>query len=76
MVGLLTPEFPRVVVTQTSSPRALAAEELAALFVEAGANVEAIYPSVGEALANLADVPFVACGSITLAGEVAGLLRG
>ena len=76
MVELLAPEFPRVVVTQTSSPRALAAGELASLFVDAGANVVATYPTVGEALAALADTPFVACGSITLAGEVAGILRG
>ena len=75
MVGLLTPEFPRVVVTQTSSPRALAADELAGLFREAGADVVATHPTVAEALAALAEVPFVACGSITLAGEVAGILR-
>jgi len=30
---------------------------------------------VDEAIAALADTPFIACGSITLAGEVAGLLR-
>lgn len=76
MVELLAPEFPRVMVTQTSSPRALAAEELARLFRETGANVVATYPTVGEALSALVDVPFVACGSITLAGEVAGILRG
>ena len=36
-----------------------------------------VYPSVSEALAALdaAGEPFVAAGTITLAGEVAGLLR-
>ena len=36
-----------------------------------------VYPSVSEALAafDAADEPFVAAGTITLAGEVAGLLR-
>ena len=75
MVDLLAHEFPRVYVTQTSSPRALAADELARLFVEAGANVCGTYPTVAEAVAALEDEAYVACGSITLAGEVAGILR-
>ena len=75
MVELLAPEFADVYVTQTSSPRALAAVDLAAIFEKAGAEVRGCYPTVGEALAALANTPFIACGSITLAGEVAGLLR-
>ena len=75
IVGLLAGEFPSVVVTQTSSPRALAAEELAELFLAKGAKVAGAYPTVADALAAFADEPFVACGSITTAGEVAGLLR-
>ena len=73
MVGLLAPEFPRVACTQTTSKRALAAEELAALFREAGADVVATYASVAEAKDALTDEAYVACGSITLAGELAGL---
>ena len=75
IVDLLAGAFPSVVVTQTSSPRALAAEELSERFRSKGANVTGAYPTVAEALAALTDEPFVACGSITTAGEVAGLMR-
>ena len=75
MVDLLAHEFPSVVVTRTSSPRALAAEELAQLFREAGANVTAVYPTVEDAVAALSGEAYVACGSITLAGAVAGILQ-
>ena len=75
IVDVLVPAFPRVVVTQTDSDRALPAEELAAL-VDAD-KLAGVYPNVSEALAALdaAGEPFVAAGTITLAGEVAGLLR-
>ena len=73
MVELLTPEFPRVACTQTTSKRALAADQLAELFREAGANVVATYATVAEAKEALANKAYVACGSITLAGELAGL---
>lgn len=75
IVDVLIPAFPRVVVTQTDSDRALPADELAAL-VDAD-KLAGVYPSVSEALAALdaAGEPFVAAGTITLAGEVAGLLR-
>ena len=72
---LLAPEFERVVVTQTSSTRALPASDLAELFCQAGATVECVCQSVVEALDKLADEPFVACGSITLAGEIAAHFR-
>ena len=75
MVELLAHEFPFVNVTQTSSPRALAAAELAELFRAAGAEVRGVFPTVAEAVAGLDGQPYVACGSITLAGEVAGILR-
>ena len=71
---LLAPAFPSVRVTQTASPRALAAHELAGLFREAGATVTAEYPDVACATSALCGESYVACGSITLAGEVAGLL--
>lgn len=75
IVGLLAPEFPEVYVTQTTSARALPAAELGRLFVEAGRPPVATYASVPEALDALAETPFFACGSITLAGEVTGVLR-
>ena len=75
IVDVLIPAFPRVVVTQADSDRALPAEELAAL-VDAD-KLAGVYSSVSEALAafKAAGEPFVAAGTITLAGEVAGLLR-
>ena len=75
IVSLLAAEFPRVVLTQTLSARALAADELAGLFSAKGAKIEGVYPTVAEALASLSDESFVACGSITTAGEVTGLMR-
>ena len=75
IVGLLAPEFPRVYCTRTSSPRALAAEDLAELFRSAGADVAAVYPTVPEAMSALCGESLVACGSITLAGEVAATFR-
>lgn len=74
IVRLLAPAFPAVCVTQTASPRALAVHELAGLFREAGATVTAEYPDVASATSALCGESYVACGSITLAGEVAGLL--
>lgn len=75
IVHLLAPEFSRVFVTQTSSPRALPADELAKVFAAQGREPEATFATVGEAVAAMSDVPFVACGSITTAGEVAAILR-
>ena len=75
IVALLAAEFPKVYVTQTTSPRALAAHELADKFRAAGANVAGVYATVHEAVEALCEESYVACGSITLAGEVAGLLR-
>jgi dihydrofolate synthase/folylpolyglutamate synthase len=74
IVALLAKEFPRVYVTQTSSPRALAASELGCLFGAKSAEVAGVYATVAEAMAALGEVPYVACGSITLAGEVAALM--
>lgn len=75
IVDVLVPAFPRVVVTQTASDRALSAPELAQMV---GEKVVAVYPTVEEALAALdaAAEPFVAAGTITLAGEVAAHYRG
>lgn len=71
IVGLLAPEFPRVVCTQTSSSRALAADDLAQIFRSAGAKDVSSQPTVEAALSSLCGESFIACGSITLAGEVA-----
>ena len=75
IVRLLAPEFPRVFCTQTSSPRALPAGELAALFSAVGNAPIATFGSVPEAVDALAGEAFVACGSITTAGEVTGIYR-
>ena len=72
---LLAVAFPRVAVTQTSSPRALPAAELADRFADAGAEVVGTYPTVESAASALCGESYVACGSITLAGELAGLFR-
>ena len=74
IAALLADAFPRVAVTQTSSPRALPADELAARFAEVGSEVVGTYPSVESAASALCGESYVACGSITLAGELAGLL--
>ncbi|MBP3892910.1 MAG: bifunctional folylpolyglutamate synthase/dihydrofolate synthase [Atopobiaceae bacterium] len=75
IVALLAGEFPCVYVTQTSSHRALPADELAGKFRSAGARVGGVYPSVARAVEALCEDSYIACGSITLAGEVAGLMR-
>lgn len=84
IVDVLVPAFPRVAVTQTTSDRAMPADELAKLVGEKlerlgrpATDLVATYPTVAEALDDLdgKDSPFVAAGTITLAGEVAGILR-
>ena len=75
IVELLAGAFPRAAVTQTASPRALPAAELARAFSNAGADVLGAYPTVGEATSALCGESYVACGSITLAGELAALFR-
>ena len=71
IVALLAGAFRRVACTQTSSPRALPVAELAGLFRAAGAEVVGEYADVPSALSALCEETLVACGSITLAGEVA-----
>ncbi|MDM8271748.1 bifunctional folylpolyglutamate synthase/dihydrofolate synthase [Thermophilibacter provencensis] len=73
IVALLAAAFPRVAVTQTASPRALPADELARAFVDAGAEVVGTYPTVEAATSALCGESYVGCGSITLAGELAAL---
>ena len=73
---LLAKEFPAVIVTQTDSARALPADELAKIYRDLGARVEGVFPTVEKAVRALAHESYVACGTITLAGEVMSSLRG
>ena len=75
IAALLAEAFPRVAVTETKSPRALPASEYAQILRDAGADVVATYPTVEAAASALCGESYVACGSITLAGELAGLFR-
>lgn len=74
IVRPLAAAFPRVAVTRTSSPRALPAEDLARAFEREGSEVVGTYDTVGAATLALCGESLVACGSITLAGELVGLL--
>lgn len=85
IVDVLVPAFPQIVVTQTASERAISAVELAQLvevkLEELGrpvSNLVSVIPSVSDAVESLmnAQQAFVAAGTITLAGEVAGIMRG
>lgn len=85
IVDVLVPAFPRVMVTATQSDRALPVLELAKMVREKlrllGRDEEdalEVFDSVSDALdwCTANDAPVIAAGTITLAGEVAGLLRG
>lgn len=75
IVNELALVFPKVYVTQTQSPRAYAAKELALDFSCAGGRVAGVFDSVEEACEALKNEPYLATGSITLAGEVAAYHR-
>lgn len=85
ILDVLVPAFPAIVVTKTDNKRALSAEDLArmvrAKLAELGrpeTDLLGVFDCVDEALAffDRDDAPFVAAGTITLAGEVAASLRG
>ena len=85
IVRILVPAFPRIAVTATASDRALAPHELAAIVSDElaregreASDLVAVHPTVADALAafSAAGEPLVAAGTITLAGEVSGLVRG
>ena len=85
IIDVLVPAFPRIIVTQTASERAMPASKLSELVKskldELGrplGDFAGAYASVDAALAALdeAHEPFLAAGTITLAGEVARVLRG
>lgn len=69
----LCPLFDRIVVTASSSPRAIPADELATIVEsECGVHPE-VTQSVREAHELLISEPILATGSITVAGEVKGI---
>ena len=85
IVDVLVPAFPRIVVTQTMSDRAIPAQDLAQLVLDKleelgrpSSDLIEVVPSVSDAVERLAAAgeAFVAAGTITLAGEVAGIMRG
>lgn len=85
IVDVLVPAFPRIVVTQTMSDRAIPAKDLAQLVLDKleelgrpSSDLIEVVPSVSDAVERLAAAgeAFVAAGTITLAGEVAGIMRG
>lgn len=85
IVDVLVPAFPRIVVTQTMSDRAIPAQDLAQLVFDKleelgrpSSDLIEVVPSVSDAVERLAAAgeAFVAAGTITLAGEVAGIMRG
>ena len=70
IVRELCPLFSRVVVTASSSSRAIPADELAGIVEdECGVRPE-VAQSIGEARGLLVNEPILATGSITVAGEV------
>lgn len=84
IVDVLIPAFPRLAVTATASDRALPAEELAQLVAgeleRAGrpaSDIAFVAPTVAGAVERLRaqGEACVAAGTITLAGEVAGLFK-
>lgn len=76
IVEVVAPLFERIAVTQSGSERAVGARDLAAEVERVtGRPPEAIYDSVQAAVVDLCGESFVGCGTITLIGELAALLR-
>ena len=75
IVSRIVPLFERVVVTQSASPRAFPAADLA-VEVErlGGIKPVAVYDAADAAVAALCAESFIACGTITLIGEIAAIL--
>jgi dihydrofolate synthase/folylpolyglutamate synthase len=71
IIETLTPLFGQLAVTQSKSPRAIPAEELAALVEAVDGRRPRVYPDIENALANLqaTGTTALATGSITVAGE-------
>ena len=74
IVRRLASRFLHIVCTQTANPRALPADELARRFAAYAGYMPTTYPTVSAAYQALHDQPVVACGTITLAGELSSLV--
>ena len=78
IVEALSPVAGAIVVTQSSSARALPADELAALVRDVtGTSPQAVYATVAQALAEVrhtATYGLVVTGSVTTAGEARGIV--
>ena len=75
IVDRIVPLFDRVVVTQSDSPRAFPAEGLAAEIERlCGLKPAGVFAEASQALAALCGESFIACGTITLIGEIAALM--
>lgn len=74
IIKALVPLFDNLVVTQTTSPRAIPADELAAEVLKITGREPEVFATVRAALEDLSarEAAVVATGSITLAGEVKG----
>jgi dihydrofolate synthase/folylpolyglutamate synthase len=76
IIAPLAPLFAHIAVTQSSSPRAIAAEQLAELVERVSGRVPEVFADVASALRALSErgAAVVATGSITIAGEVKRLM--
>ena len=75
IVSRIVPLFERVVVTQSDSSRSFPAADLAREVEElCGVVPCGVYPHAAQALDALCGESFVACGTITLIGEIAALM--
>ncbi len=70
IVQVLAPLFKNIVVTKSTSDRALAPEDLAQLVEQACNTKPRITQSIQEAKQLLQNEPFIATGSITVAGQL------
>lgn len=77
IIEALAPHFACIAVTQTKSPRAIPASELAELVREVAGQLPRIFENTEAALAVFLKQshPLIATGSITLAGEVKAILQ-
>ncbi len=75
IVSRIVPLFDRVAVTQSDSPRAYPAPDLAREIEErCGVVPCGVYGTAAQAIDALCGESFVACGTITLIGEIAALM--
>ena len=70
VVEALAPLFNKVVVTASRSNRSISGKHLAKIVAEVTGKEPQVAPTIPDALRLLGDVPVIATGSITVAGEV------